>query len=177
MDPGDILLPGINIPNDPYRACRAGFNKTGRTRALEAVDGAWHAIVPESGWGLLPKGVVREQLIRHSRREERTMNEQVFQERFSQLLKRINALPDAQKVGLAVPAADPNGQEADVTRAVNELQDSLDFLRLSVKYLMFDLEATRRENGYLRRLLEQATQQDRHTNDCEDNYYRDEEDD
>ncbi|MDG2422911.1 MAG: hypothetical protein P8M22_02910 [Phycisphaerales bacterium] len=102
------------------------------------------------------------------------MNEQVFQERFAQLLKRIHALPDCQKAGLAVPAADPNGQEAEITRAVTELQDSLDFLRLSVKYLMFDLEATRRENGYLRRLLEQATQQDR-TEDCEDNYYRDEE--
>lgn len=105
------------------------------------------------------------------------MNEQVFQERFAQLLKRIKALPDDQKVGLAVPAADPNGHEAEVTRAVNELQDSLDFLRLSMKYLMFDLEATRRENGYLRRLLEQATQQDRDTEDCEDNYYRDEEED
>ena len=55
------------------------------------------------------------------------MNEQVFQERFAQLLKRIHALPDDQKVGLAVPAANPKGHEAEVTRAVTELQDSLDF--------------------------------------------------
>ena len=105
------------------------------------------------------------------------MNEQVFQERFAQLLKRINAMPDGLKAELAVPAANPDGQEAEVTRAVTELHDSLDFLRLSVKYLMFDLEATRRENGYLRRLLEQATRQDQEIEDCEDNFYRDEEED
>jgi len=35
------------------------------------------------------------------------------------------------------------------------LQESIDFLRLGIKYLLFDLEATRRENGYLRKMLEQ----------------------
>ena len=35
-------------------------------------------------------------------------------------------------------------------QTVSGLQESLDYLRLSIKYLVFDLEATRRENGYLR---------------------------
>jgi hypothetical protein len=39
-------------------------------------------------------------------------------------------------------------------KTLAELQDSLDHLRLSVKYLVFDLEATRRENQYLRRLID-----------------------
>jgi regulator of replication initiation timing len=43
-----------------------------------------------------------------------------------------------------------------VQTSVNELQDALDYLRLSVKYLVFDLEATRRENAYLRRMIEQS---------------------
>ncbi|MCG3129107.1 MAG: hypothetical protein CHACPFDD_04016 [Phycisphaerae bacterium] len=43
----------------------------------------------------------------------------------------------------------------DIKRTVNSLQDSIDSLRLSIKYLMFDLEATRRENEYLRKMLEQ----------------------
>ena len=34
------------------------------------------------------------------------------------------------------------------------LEETMDFLRLQVKYLVFDLEATRRENMYLRRMLE-----------------------
>ncbi|MHC4295598.1 MAG: hypothetical protein ACYSTL_08440 [Planctomycetota bacterium] len=33
------------------------------------------------------------------------------------------------------------------------VEDSLDHLRLPIKYLMFDLEATRRENRYLRQML------------------------
>ncbi len=33
-------------------------------------------------------------------------------------------------------------------------EDSLNHLRLQIKYLIFDLEATRRENRYLRRMLE-----------------------
>jgi len=38
-------------------------------------------------------------------------------------------------------------------QTVSSLQESLDYLRLSIKYLVFDLEATRRENGYLRKML------------------------
>jgi hypothetical protein len=36
---------------------------------------------------------------------------------------------------------------------------------LSVKYLVFDLEATRRENAYLRRLVEQSNQ--RRNEECD----------
>ena len=39
-------------------------------------------------------------------------------------------------------------------RAAQSPNQLLDYLRLRVKYLTFDLEATRRENGYLRRMLE-----------------------
>ena len=37
-------------------------------------------------------------------------------------------------------------------------EDALDFLRLQLKYMQFDLEATRRENRYLRQLLEKRPQ-------------------
>lgn len=40
-------------------------------------------------------------------------------------------------------------------RQLVEMRDALDSLRLSVKYLAFDLEATRRENAMLRKQLEQ----------------------
>jgi hypothetical protein len=39
-------------------------------------------------------------------------------------------------------------------KTVADLQESLDYLRLSIKYLVFDLEATRRENEYLRKLIQ-----------------------
>ncbi len=35
------------------------------------------------------------------------------------------------------------------------LEQSLEHLRMQVKYLLFDLEATRRENRYLREMLQQ----------------------
>ena len=40
---------------------------------------------------------------------------------------------------------------------VDSLQESLDFLRLCIKYQSYDLEATRRENRYLKKLLDQDT--------------------
>ncbi len=40
-------------------------------------------------------------------------------------------------------------------KSVDKLQESLDYLRICVKYQLFDLEATRRENKYLRKLLEE----------------------
>jgi len=41
-------------------------------------------------------------------------------------------------------------------RILNLVQDALSQLRLDMKYLMFDLEATRRERDEFRRKLEQA---------------------
>lgn len=35
--------------------------------------------------------------------------------------------------------------------AIAQLQDSIDYLRFHIKYLIFDLEATRRENALLRK--------------------------
>jgi len=46
------------------------------------------------------------------------------------------------------------GEATAMRRQLFELRDALDSLRLSVKYLAFDLEATRRENEMLRKALE-----------------------
>jgi len=42
-------------------------------------------------------------------------------------------------------------------RSANTLQESLDYLRICIKYQLFDLEATRRENEYLKKLLEERS--------------------
>jgi len=39
---------------------------------------------------------------------------------------------------------------------IDTLQESLDFLRVCIKYQAYDLEATRRENAYLKQLLEEG---------------------
>ena len=54
-----------------------------------------------------------------------------------------------------LPKAETRQRHSDLRRNVGQLQENLDFLRLWIKYMLFDLEATRRENAYLRRMLEQ----------------------
>ena len=72
------------------------------------------------------------------------------------LLGQVDALPPAQREPLQA-AADATRQRQDQLRkTVERLQETLDFLRLSIKYLAFDLEATRRENAYLRKLVEEG---------------------
>ena len=83
-----------------------------------------------------------------------TMDENTFQRKMSDLIERIRDIPAKDQ---AASSAGANGN-SELRLSVTELQESLDYLRLSVKYLVFDLEATRRENAYLRRLVEQSNQ-------------------
>ncbi len=48
-----------------------------------------------------------------------------------------------------------SNNQKQLKKSVDSLQESLDYLRVCIKYQIFDLEATRRENAYLRKLLEE----------------------
>lgn len=82
------------------------------------------------------------------------MNEQDFQKKLGDLLEQISTLPESEREKLTQLADETNDRHDRMKKTVSDLQDSLDYLRLSIKYIMFDLEATRRENVYLRKLLE-----------------------
>jgi regulator of replication initiation timing len=88
------------------------------------------------------------------------MNEQDFQNKLGDLIAQIEKLPGADRTEIEKIAVETRDRHDRMKKTVAELQDSLDYLRLSVKYLVFDLEATRRENQYLRKLLESQTKQD-----------------
>ena len=81
------------------------------------------------------------------------MNEQDFQTKLSQLINQIDELPEGQRGELRKLAEETRNRHDKIRETIKGLQDSLDYLRLSVKYLVFDLEATRRENDYLRKML------------------------
>ena len=85
------------------------------------------------------------------------MNEIDFQQKLGELMGEIATLPKAEREKLEQLAAQTKARHNKLRKTVGELQESLDFLRLSIKYLVFDLEATRRENGYLRKLLEEQS--------------------
>ena len=85
------------------------------------------------------------------------MKEAAVRKEIVDLTRDILSLPTDQSqkntakgIYLAEPPADKN-----------TIEEVLEILRLQVKYLIFDLEATRRENRYLRQMLEARPPRDR----------------
>jgi hypothetical protein len=60
-----------------------------------------------------------------------------------------------QRTELDALAMHVRNNQKRLKESLNRLQESLDYLRLATKYQLFDLEATRRENAYLKKLLEE----------------------
>ena len=85
------------------------------------------------------------------------MDEKIFQAKLSELMSEISTLPKVERQKLEKIAEQSKERRLKLKKTVGDLQESLDYLRLSIKYLVFDLEATRRENRYLRKMLEEDT--------------------
>ena len=85
---------------------------------------------------------------------EAMIDENTFQKKLAELVAEIGTLPAAEREKLASLAEQTQKRHKELRKTVGSLQESIDFLRLSIKYLVFDLEATRRENHYLRKMLE-----------------------
>lgn len=77
------------------------------------------------------------------------INEAAIRKDINDLIEAITAAPLAGKASGAVSGVYSSTPENEA-----QLSDSMNQLRLQVKYLLFDLEATRRENRYLRQMLE-----------------------
>ncbi len=78
------------------------------------------------------------------------MNEAAIKKTIGELCEVLAAMPSwGPNKNPAEGVYQPHTSTKDVSA-----EDSLDHLRLQIKYLIFDLEATRRENRYLRQMLE-----------------------
>jgi len=85
------------------------------------------------------------------------MDETVLREKISELLSEAQR-PSA----VAQPGAGRRGDRrsgdgdrpSSLGREMAALEDGLDHLRLAIKYLVFDLEATKRENRLLREMMD-----------------------
>ncbi len=91
------------------------------------------------------------------------MNEETFQRKLSELIAEIATLPANERDKLEVLAEQTRERHRQLKETVSSLQESIDFVRLSIKYMLFDLEATRRENDQLRKLLEKSDESDNET--------------
>ncbi len=81
------------------------------------------------------------------------MDETKLEGKVNDLLKEFGGMVNPQYSKLATLAKEACDSRERLRKSVNSLQESLDYLRICIKYQLFDLEATRRENKYLRKLL------------------------
>ena len=86
------------------------------------------------------------------------MNEDTFQRKLSELIAEIGTLPAGERDKLELMAEQTRERHRQLKDTVSSLQESIDFVRLSIKYMLFDLEATRRENQQLRTMLDENSQ-------------------
>ena len=92
-------------------------------------------------------------------KEGEKMDEAAFEARLNELVNEISTIPQPEREKLIKLAQKTRDCHQELKKSVDKLGDSLDYLRVSIKYLMFDLEATRRENSYLKKLLEESGHQ------------------
>ena len=83
------------------------------------------------------------------------MDKASLEEKLRELVKEFGGMGDSENKRLAMLAQQARESNKRLQNSVNNLQDSLDYLRVCIKYQLFDLEATRRENAYLKKLLQE----------------------
>ena len=66
------------------------------------------------------------------------MNEQEFQSKLAELMGEISTLPVTERQKLEKLAGETRQRHERLRQTVSNLQESLDYLRLSIKYLVFD---------------------------------------
>ena len=85
------------------------------------------------------------------------MDQANFEDKLKELVKEFGEAVDPQSMKLASLAKQAREANEQLRKSVDSLQESLDFLRICIKYQVFDLEATRRENEYLKKMLEEKS--------------------
>ena len=83
------------------------------------------------------------------------MNKTKLKNELKELAREFDRPACAERNRLQSLAKDARSSQRRLRETVDGLQESLDYLRVCIKYQAFDLEATRRENEYLKRLLEE----------------------
>jgi hypothetical protein len=76
-----------------------------------------------------------------------------IQGKITELIAQIQGMPEPTRQRLMELAHETQARHEQIKATFSQLQEGIDYLRLHVKYLLFDLEATRRENVELRKIL------------------------
>ena len=78
-----------------------------------------------------------------------------IEDKLKELVREFGGVVEPKYEKLAILAQEAQDNHKKLQKSVDSLQESLDYLRVCIKYQLFDLEATRRENKYLRKMLEE----------------------
>ncbi len=78
------------------------------------------------------------------------MDERIVRERIAEMADALSAITRQSKDSASMGTYTPK----TLHKSAQDIGEMLDQIRLVIKYLMFDIEATRRENSYLREMLE-----------------------
>lgn len=83
------------------------------------------------------------------------MDELKLGKRLNELVEEFGGTGESYPQKFSQLAQEARKNNRRLAQSVSNLNDSLDYLRICIKYLIFDLEATRRENKCLRQMLEE----------------------
>lgn len=81
-------------------------------------------------------------------------DEQKFERMLEELLDEMTGYPNALQKNGTDDKKDGLSHPQQVQNTLTSMQQSVENMRICVKYLLFDLDATRREILYLKKLLE-----------------------
>ena len=81
------------------------------------------------------------------------MDRAKFECKVNDLVKEFGGMGNPQYLKLAVLTKKARDNHKKLRESGDSLQEALDYLRICIKYQLFDLEATRRENEYLKGML------------------------
>jgi len=81
------------------------------------------------------------------------MNQEQFETMMAQVMAKLEEGPGSHLDVLAA-MAQRHAAVKELGQVVGDILESLQFVRLVLKYMAFDLEATRRERNQLRMMLE-----------------------
>ena len=76
-----------------------------------------------------------------------------FEKQLEEFLEVMAEFPNAPAKQGSNPATHPATSASSAEKALSSVQESAAEVRICVKYLLFDLDATRREMSYYKKLL------------------------
>lgn len=88
------------------------------------------------------------------------MTDDEFNEKLRELIHEIANLPPNRQKQLAPLIEETKARHKAIRKNADKVTRSLNDLRICLKYLLFDLEATRRERDELRKQLDQQSTDD-----------------